>query len=375
MSDWFHIPTPGDHFTPKTGSAIITVIQEMCRLHSGRSVVLVGEHTMRGYEGVAEIVNVQYSRLGTPTRTEKTIDFVLGAAFATRPLSQRRYAPAAKVLTKDCDNYVFVYNEPSAVQLLMSRCPKAKVILWVQNDLFRTYTNSQIKNVIAASHLVICCSNYIRSGIVSRIGEAEELVTIRNGVDSEKFCPPARRTRNEVPLILFVGRLVPEKGPHLLLQAAKDLIDSGEKIKVQIIGRSGFTNDGVGTAYESELREISAQIPGAVEFCGFVDRNEIVKFYHGADIFCAPSDWNEPFGLTVAEAISCGLHCVASNRGGIPDAAGGNAILVDGPTVASLKSGLQVALQRWKNGYPTNQTGSIFTWRDCYEAVHSHCDD
>ncbi|HEX8674362.1 MAG TPA: glycosyltransferase family 4 protein, partial [Longimicrobium sp.] len=54
----------------------------------------------------------------------------------------------------------------------------------------------------------------------------------------------------------------------------------------------------------------------AVSFRGRVPRAEIVALYHDHDVLVFPSVWNEPFGITILEAMACGLPVVATGTGG-----------------------------------------------------------
>jgi len=144
-------------------------------------------------------------------------------------------------------------------------------------------------------------------------------------VDVETFRPPPEPPPFDEPVILFVGRVVPEKGAHLLLEAARAIAGPSRQFRVQIVGSTGFSPTAPLSRYEEDLRRLANPLGRRVEFIPFLDRGAIVEVYRRASIQCVPSNWDEPFGLTTLEGMATGLAVVGSRRGGIPEA-GGSAI-------------------------------------------------
>lgn len=108
--------------------------------------------------------------------------------------------------------------------------------------------------------------------------------------------------------ILFLGRLVPEKGIKYLIEAYKNL--KTDK-KLVIAGGSSDTK-----AYEEELRTLSAENPDII-FTGFVQGRLLEELYSNAYIYVLPSDL-EGMPLSLLEAMSYGNCCVTSD---IPECA------------------------------------------------------
>lgn len=331
--EWIHIPTPGDHYSPKTGSAVITVIHQMCLRHA-RSRVVVHRGTMDGYD-VGERLEVDYGRLGTPPAWAKAVDFAAGTFTRGRLMSAHPYAKAAIAIGPHFDGIIFIHNEPAAVEIVSKLCPKAKICLWVHNELFKTYHKSQTHRVLQLASHVICCSDFIRSGIEKIVGHRARLVTLYNGIDSTVF-RPGLVTHSNVPTILFVGRMVPQKAPHILMEACIAIKKSEHQFKLKMVGSAGFDSTKKLTAYEKRLRHLAAELGDDIELVPFQARENVVKFYQSADIFCGPSTWDEPFGLVFLEAMSCGLTVVGARRGGIPEAVGQAGILFEPTDVNSL---------------------------------------
>jgi glycosyltransferase involved in cell wall biosynthesis len=124
-----------------------------------------------------------------------------------------------------------------------------------------------------------------------------------------------RPTRQELGLaddqlaVLFSGKLVPRKGPDLLLRAIKQLPAEQRQRAVVL-----FLGDG---ELREPLQQLAAAEPGVqVRFLGFQNQRALSRFYHAADLLVLPSRCQETWGLVVNEALHHGLPCVVSDAVG-----------------------------------------------------------
>lgn len=121
-----------------------------------------------------------------------------------------------------------------------------------------------------------------------------------------------RERMHETPLILFAGRLVREKGCHILLEAFSKVLSKYPTARLIIAG------DG------PELPQLRKQatdlrISACVTFKGACSNSETRALMREAWALCVPSLWSEPFGLVAVEAQMNGVAVVASNEGGLPE--------------------------------------------------------
>jgi glycosyltransferase involved in cell wall biosynthesis len=375
--EFVHVPTPGDHYSPATGSAVMTIIYELSRVHArrgGRTRIIVSKGTRHDYE-VGECVEVAATT--PPSRWRKGIDAGMARFGMPRPFGSASYGPAGRAVESDFEGVVFVHNGPTAIELFRKRYPKARVCLWAHNELFKIYAEREIRRLVERTAYVICVSHFIADGIKRQVGAelASKIVVIRNGVDVERFCPATEGHGISAapPIILFLGRINPVKGPDLLLKAACRIQSPDRRFMVRIVGSNNFSASDPLTSYELELRRVAQPLADAVEFQPFVDRAAVVGEYQRAAVFCAPANWNEPFGLTLAEAMACGLPVVTSRRGGIPEVCGDAALYFDPPDVDALAkrlSGLLDALderQAW--GRRARQRAGELTWDRQYSEL------
>jgi glycosyltransferase involved in cell wall biosynthesis len=145
------------------------------------------------------------------------------------------------------------------------------------------------------------------------------ILTARNAVDNSFFATHAESTlgdatqfRDKLKLpsrfILFVGRLVPEKGVFDLLEAYAKL-ESGVRSEVGLV----FAGDGDS---REELAQRAKRIsPGAVCFPGFAQREDLAGLYALAECLVLPTH-TDPWGLVVNEAMACGLPIIVSSVAG-----------------------------------------------------------
>lgn len=121
------------------------------------------------------------------------------------------------------------------------------------------------------------------------------------------------------PLLLFVGRIVPEKGVDVLLDAGARLLGMFTNIRILVVGP--YDSSTGGTLFAQRCREaVSALgLKGHVALVGALHQEELVESYWAADLFVCPSTWDEPAPLVVSEALACGLPIVATDRGGLPE--------------------------------------------------------
>lgn len=192
------------------------------------------------------------------------------------------------------------------------------------------------------------CSRFICRAAERSIGvRADNCHVIDNGVDTNEFRPwweqldtrHAIRQRYGIPpdatVLLFCGRVAPEKGPQHLANAARQLMGKHPDLWVVFVGVYRDAADPRKRDWYDTFQLIHTHLEDAwnrVVFTGALPPSQMPEMMAMGDIFVGPAEWDEPFGMVYVEAIASGLPIVATRRGGIPEVVDRSAgLLVDRP--------------------------------------------
>ncbi|MBD1372646.1 glycosyltransferase [Hazenella sp. IB182357] len=167
--------------------------------------------------------------------------------------------------------------------------------------------------IVLADHLIVCsCST--QKELTSIAPQTNNKISvIPNGIGlpnnhSERLDQQLNK-KNQV--ILFVGRLVPEKGVDLFIRAAPMILAHHPHAKFVVIG------EGSKLDHYKQL-SMNLGLMNQIDFLGFVSNQLRDEMYRQADVCVFPSLY-EPFGIVVLEAMSFGAPVVVSNTGGLKE--------------------------------------------------------
>jgi len=156
----------------------------------------------------------------------------------------------------------------------------------------------------------------------------KQCAVIPNGIDLEGWRPAADVGKHA----LWFGRLVPDKGTHLAIDAARQA-----GIPLRLAGQA------VDEHYFRE--QIQPRLGPGVEYLGHLQRPELIVELASAAVALVTPCWEEPFGLVVAEALACGTPVVAFDRGAMRDLITEEVgCVVPGNDVAALAAAIPLAL-------------------------------
>ena len=187
----------------------------------------------------------------------------------------------------------------------------------------------------------LCVSQYVAKQIrseTSSIGAIPEskIKVLYNCIDTKQYCPlKDAEEKNRIrkiygigekdKLIVFVGRLSEEKGIDKVIEAVQLL--HREDIKLLIAGGL-LPGSSCKDEYQKKLYEMAKNSLESVIFTGYISQDKIQRIYQIADVAVLPSIWEEPAGLTMVEAIACGIPVITTDSGGIPEYMGKHAIVL-----------------------------------------------
>ena len=161
---------------------------------------------------------------------------------------------------------------------------------------------------MSKADIVIAVSEYTAGIVHSRYGlSSRHVATVYNGIEpSDCVRKPSGDNRKTV---LFVGRIVGQKGPLYFLDIAASVIRKYSDVRFVMVG----TGVELETIYSSPVFQ---ELRDHFELTGFIDRQQLNELYATSDVYCMPST-SEPFGLTALEAAQYGLPVVLSNKAGV----------------------------------------------------------
>lgn len=258
-----------------------------------------------------------------------------------RYIFQRLYYlnKCSKILKKNDFDKVILENHPT--QYLALKWEKnylkyaGRYYYHCHNEFPGTYGCSEI---IKNTKKIICVSNFIANSISNLMNmPSDKFVVLRNCINVKRFSNELNfdekkklkekyGIKDNEKILLFTGRITPEKGVKELVESLKNV--SNQNYKLLILG-SALNELKTKTKYQEEIENIVQTISSKVIFTGFIKYQEINKFYSIADIAVLPSIWDDPAPLTVIESLVSGLPIITTNSGGIPEyATNGSAIII-----------------------------------------------
>ena len=239
---------------------------------------------------------------------------------------------ACKHISKHQYDVIIIENRP-AFALKLREKTKAKLVLHQGND----FLNSKLcgySEIYDNYSCIINASVFLTQRIHFIAPNDSKCHTVLNGIDTQRFYKATAISRHEIGLtddqfiIVFSGRLTPEKGIMELILAIKKVICT-INLKLLIIGASAYGKDKQPTRFIQKLEEETEAIKDSFIYTGYVDYTDIPSYLKTADIAVVPSMWDEPFGLTVVEAMAAGLPLITTRSGGIPEICEGVATIVE----------------------------------------------
>jgi glycosyltransferase involved in cell wall biosynthesis len=167
----------------------------------------------------------------------------------------------------------------------------------------------------------------------------EAIPVLHSGVDTEHFYPRAT-PKAKRPTIVFAGRLVRNKGVHLLVEAAVRIAGQFPGLQLRLLGRGE-------EKIMRELRSLARGSPDLLDLPGFVDRAHLPEHFSQAHVFAAPSEYEGGPGFVYLEAMACGLPVIACEGSGAEEVVrpGENGLLVPTREVGALAVAMRSLLE------------------------------
>ncbi len=372
------------------------------RGHSFRLVVPAQSDRIEEVGEFGRIYHVQSPR--APFNSHYRVLYPAQFLLTGSPLQKILFAERPDVV-EICDKYTLTYFGTIIRLRLLQGLDFQPVVVGLScermDDNFRTYVGRfPLCRNICAAYMKWLYFPFFDHHIANSLYTAEELRTASEGhviprqvwirpmgvelsdLSPSRRSPEARQQlmqlcggRKDSVLLLYAGRLAPEKNLRLLFELLVRLTEeSRHDYRLAVAG------DGIERAqWEAFCRE---RVPGRAVFLGHIkDRNDFANLLANADAFVHPNP-DEPFGIAPLEAMASGLPLVAPNSGGILSYASHANAWIAQPTVESFAAAVEELVaneaERMRRAQNASRTAEQYSWEsvapsflDLYAELHA----
>lgn len=312
---------PKERFEPSGAGAFALNAYETSRVSRWRSGI-----TVHGSPVAQPFPDIAFQPLVTPRWSLPNRNVAMA----------RHYANAIKNQPPDL---IEIFNRPVMVEPIKRRLGKIPVVVHFGNDprgMDGSRSAAERNALLDRTAAIVCVSAFIRNCFLDGLdgARADRLHVIHTGVEAPRDFPSAKEK-----CIVYVGRVVPEKGTKQLVEALARVLPNHPAWTAHIIGARWFGKQSRLSRYEKDVFDIANGID-RILFEGFKQHDEVVATLRRASIAVVPSCWDDPFPRTALEALAQGAALICSKRGGIPEIGKERALFVDEVSADSLAEAL-----------------------------------
>jgi spore coat protein SA len=332
------VSQPGFAVLPPAGSIEIVTRAIARRLAQRHDVTIYGSAAPGLQDVTDELIRyrfVDHDRDAALTRALRRLYRLRPAdrGFFTSPLHQLHYwlRVAKDIRRRRCD-VVHVANLTQAVPVIRRLNPGIRIVLHMHCEWLVQLDERLMDRRLRQVDLIVGCSEHITEPIRRRFPQhADRCRTIYNGVDVGE--PVDRSGRDGTVTLLHVGRISPEKGHHVLVEALNDVIREHPEVRLVLVGEEsivplewavGISSDPLvrdlerfyGRSYLEQVEErMSPALAERTTWTGRLSYEECARRYEAADLFVFPS-YFEAMPVPPIEAMASGLPVVSARAGG-----------------------------------------------------------
>jgi len=194
---------------------------------------------------------------------------------------------------------VLHFDHPESAMLLAKSHQSIPVVYTLHDPIHQPHKEGFELFQTANQHYISISDNQRRDA-----PDLPYLRTIHHGIDTKLFGFSAKADN----YLLYYGRIVPEKG-------VKEAIEVARKTHHRLLI--------IGPTYPDAMvyfdQYVKPNLDDQILYLGFVEREQMPKYIQKAKALLTPVQWEEPFGLTSIESMSCGTPVISFNRGAAPE--------------------------------------------------------
>ncbi len=180
---------------------------------------------------------------------------------------------------------------------------------------YRSRAKQLIKSHLSQVDSFVAVSDYYAGHMAQYLGiPGAKMHVVPLGVNPDTFVPVS--TDPKLPFTLgYLGRIAPEKGLHLLVDAYRNLRERGALAgcRIEVAGYLGGEHLSYWQSIEREVKGWG--LGSEIHYRGELDLDAKARFLQSLDLFVVPAIYDDPKGMSLIEAMSCGVPVVAPRRG------------------------------------------------------------
>ncbi len=251
--------------------------------------------------------------------------------------NSRAYARTlVEILKKNKPDLIEIHNKPHIAAYISKRL-NIPICQYIHVDPYSFFNkfNEKLgrKKILKKSYHIFCVSEYVQKRLHHNLAGFTNSSVIHNGIDLKLLNNiDIKNKKNE---IIFVGRIIAEKGALELARALKNILKKHPDWQAKFIGSLAKDKN-----YKDKFLEIVKTTKNC-HYLGNKEFAETIKEFKKAKIAALPSYCNEAFGRTILEAILCKNAVITCNNGGINEIAGNKVIYAKNHDIKDLENKLE----------------------------------
>lgn len=261
-----------------------------------------------GTERIASMLTEELSRRGHDvtlfatgdSKTKAKLKYVYKKATGIDNFRQIHAITQISYTFRDSDQFDVIHNHAWTFCLPLTRFIKTPVVTTMHNDYYLNPGTPQHEELRNESHFTFISRNQME-----RIKGLRSAGVVYNATDTEKY--PLREEKKDY--MFFIGNMTPSKGPDTAVKVAKQL----KQKLIMAVKIDKKYEDFYNTAIKPHVDGKNIVLHRIVDF------EKKIRLYQQAKCVLFPIRWEEPFGLVMTEAMSCGTPVVAMNHGSAPE--------------------------------------------------------
>ena len=276
-----------ENFTPKYAGAVSLLVKDISLKSRYKKSITVYGSTEFEEKFDVKYKNMHFKKFFFESANIKYADYFL------------------EQIKKNKTDLIEIHNRPAAFNHIITKAPNKKILIYFHNDplsLRGSIRKDQREKILDKASAIIFISEWTKKrffqDLNNRIDDSKVSV-IYSSVNKKKF------NKNKKKIILFVGKLNYAKGFDLFSNVITSILDEYPDWKAYVIG-------------DEPRAKIDVSHRNLIKL-GFLNHDEVLKYYNTASIAVGCSKWDEPMGRVGLESSSRGCATIISNKGGLPE--------------------------------------------------------